>query len=285
VSDDLTPEQKEKQKVLRRQRREARIAAAKERQQKIRWISIAVGSACFASTFLLVYFTGILEPAPIALPDTAAVASIRPKSPASRPVPTDPDRPVFRYSIVPGGLRSASEVKLAMQNDPVVARHYAGIEPALLRSERLTAPMTAHVSYRIGDKVYWTKKKLTLNAGEKVLTDGTVTMRERCGNLISMDPLAPAMEGAEPAPPEFDMQVEPYIPTAGVELADPPDPPGFFVAPRGGLPPGDPPDVDITPLSESLTVVPEPSTWTMLVIGLGAGAAYLRKRKQRQEPS
>ena len=54
-----------------------------------------------------------------------------------------------------------------------------------MRNERLQQPLLAHVSYRLGDKIYWTKKPVQLPKNEPVMTDGRTSIRERCGNLIS----------------------------------------------------------------------------------------------------
>ena len=82
--------------------------------------------------------------------------------------------------------------------DAVVAAHYAGVNPDDLRVEYLSAPVTAHVSYRIGDDIYWTRRPVTLPAGERVLTSGTAMIRARCGNMVSMEPMLP-VAGEEPA--------------------------------------------------------------------------------------
>jgi hypothetical protein len=42
-----------------------------------------------------------------------------------------------------------------------------------------------YVSYRIAGKVYWTTKRVLLHRGEKVITDGKMTLRTRCGNQVS----------------------------------------------------------------------------------------------------
>jgi len=118
------------------------------------------------------------------------------------------DRPVYLHSVVPGGVRSPEEIAAVIQRDGVVAAHYEGINPQLMRNERLQTPLLAHVSYRLGNKVYWTRKPVLLPANEPVMTDGTTTIRERCGNIISMDPLAPVSD-EEPALPSFDQTISP----------------------------------------------------------------------------
>jgi len=221
----------EKERFLRREKRASQAAAARKRRRTSNWMAGSVAVLCAVAALLAVHFTGVLEPATAPASTDVAVANPETLIPAS--LQDDPERPNFRYSIVPGGVRTPQEVMEAMR-DPVVAEHYARVKPAELRSEKLAEPMTAHVSYRVADKVYWTKKTLTLKAGEKVLTDGTTTMRERCGNLISMQPLAPSLDGAEPTAPEFEMHVAPMVPTASVAQADQQAPGGF---PLSNVPP------------------------------------------------
>ena len=128
-------------------------------------------------------------------------------------------RPVYRYSVIPGGIRTPQELLEAMEDDAVVAGHYAGIDKANLTTGRLSAPLQAHVSYRIGERVYWTKRKVTIQAGEQVVTDGKTLVRGRCGNNISVDPLLPTLDN-EPKPEVFDSIVAP-VPTGTEVKLDP----------------------------------------------------------------
>jgi len=200
-------------------------------------------------------------------------------------------RPIYPYSIVPGGVRSADDVAQAMRRDPVVAEHYAKVRPEDLREERVEQPTLVHASYRIGDKVFWTKRTLGLHPGEKVLTDGKTTIRERCGNLLTVEPLAPALMD-EPAAPEFDVVLSPWTPGAGYTLGsppvffDPPDPPDPGdpvvgpvppLVPPSGPPSGRPLGLSSDPPSDpsigthtldAPLPVPEPSTWILLSLGL-----------------
>ena len=121
-------------------------------------------------------------------PDPETTASIA-------TVPAYPSkRLVFPWSVVSGGVTSPLAMREAMQDDPVVKAHYAGLNPAAFRAETLAADRRGYVSYRIRDKVYWTRRMVTLQAGETVLTDGESMLRGRCGNLISFitrEPVAP----------------------------------------------------------------------------------------------
>jgi hypothetical protein len=217
-------------------------------------------------------------------------------------------RPLFPYSVVPGGVESAQELKNAMAHDPVVAGHYADFDVAKARVVRLDQDRMEYVSYRLGDRVYWTNRKLKLLKGESVLTDGKHEARTRCGNQLSetaqapVSPKQPSVEAMEAENPELVPPTElppaplfaPVFPSAAgtgatpgpvTPAAGPPGggviPPGFFPPVGGGgtlgsngpLPPPPPPPVSI----------PEPGTVELLAAGLGAlyfFSARIRNRRK-----
>src|SRR5262245_4871361 len=111
-------------------------------------------------------------------------------------------RPVYKYSVIPGGAYDDEELQRALA-DPVVAAHYANLDRAHVRTEIVPADRYVHVSYRKGDRILWTSKKVLLRAGERILTDGKTQIRSRCGNCISEAPLGPT-ETDEPDLVEFD---------------------------------------------------------------------------------
>jgi hypothetical protein len=123
------------------------------------------------------------------------------------------DRTVYKYSVVPGGVRSVQELKRAAEHDPVVAAHYAGFNYDRARIVRLVLARTAYVSYRIGNKVYWTRHRVSLKKGETVITDGRMTARARCANRVEEMPQQAASE-AEPPAATFDEPVQPQLGTA-----------------------------------------------------------------------
>jgi hypothetical protein len=106
----------------------------------------------------------------------------------------DPDapakeaRPVYPYSIVPGGVHDPKELERVFERDPVVASHYRDFDFRRARVLQLTEDRTVYVSYRIRGHVYWTTKRVLLHRGEKVITDGKMTLRTRCGNQVSENP-------------------------------------------------------------------------------------------------
>jgi hypothetical protein len=98
------------------------------------------------------------------------------------------ERPVYPHSIVPGGAATVEELKAAIDTDPVVASHFSNFDLGSTRVETLKDPKIAHVSYRQGNEVFWTRKPVLIRAGEKVLTDGENIARTRCANQLSDEP-------------------------------------------------------------------------------------------------
>ena len=142
------------------------------------------------------------------------------------------NRPVYPYSVVPGGVRDASELKWAAEHDPVVRSHYAGFDYDHARVVRLALARTAYVSYRIGNKVYWTRHRVTLKKGETVITDGKITARSRCANRVEEVPQQ-ATSSSEPPAAKFE---EPVQPAAGTAVASPPLPFESALMNRPGVP-------------------------------------------------
>lgn len=112
-------------------------------------------------------------------------------------------RKIYPYSIIPGGVADSAELARVLRSDAVVSAHYAGFDVANARAVTVTVPRAVYVSYRKGDQVYWTKKKIMLVQGETLLTDGSNEMRARCANRISDVPQFP-VESHGPTEAELD---------------------------------------------------------------------------------
>jgi hypothetical protein len=200
------------------------------------------------------------------------------------------NRSFYPYSVIPGGARTAIELRNAVTNDSIVRAHYADFAVGNTRVERLEKTQAFYVSYRIGNSVFWTKNPMTIAAGEPVLTDGSNMARIRCGNRLSFLPVAP-VSNIEPTPEAMEARAGgvllasiatpaelPLTPPLATMLAPLPVPapstPGFFlpfspffpIIPGGGslppetpgapLPPTTPPAGPTPPATPPLTPTP-----------------------------
>jgi PEP-CTERM motif len=230
--------------------------------------------------------------------------------------PSRQAHPVYPYSIVPGGVHDPKELEQAFERDPVVAAHYRGFDFRRARVVELNQDKAVYVSYRIAGHVYWTTKLVHLRRGEKVITDGKMTLRTRCGNQVSetarqeVSPKEPTVARMEqpmndggsataiPIPADFDSALaRPNLTSFGPAV------PGHgYIANNGGLlslyppplptcNPGKKGKAGSGPTPGATTgkkknsggcnsppaEVPEPGTWLLLSTGLAG--AYLRYRK------
>lgn len=213
-------------------------------------------------------------------------------------------RPVYPYSVIPGGVESGRELKDAIARDPVAAGHYADFNVAKTRVVRLDRDELAYVSYRMGDRIFWTSKKVRLPKGETVITDGAHEARTRCGNRLSDTPSEPVSPQEPPPqaldqprhpelvavlePPTIDFPpTPPFLPPGsppGPLSAPPSNPPGGGVIPPPFFPPigggGSPPP----PISPAVSV-PEPGSLEMLVAGVATilAAGWVTNSRRRHK--
>jgi hypothetical protein len=221
------------------------------------------------------------------------------------------DRILYPYSVIPGGVQNSAELRSAVAHDDTVAHHYADFNLHDARVTRLRAARAVFVSYRIGSRIFWTKNRLNLPAGETVMTDGEHMARTRCGNRLSDVPIGPVLQN-EPLPEAMEIPADGGLLAAAESLSElplavppattivvPPQPPGSIyipivppLFPIGGTPstpgiplgappplttpppPAGPPPPQPPPIS-----TPEPSDFLMLVAG--CGCVWLLRRRAR----
>jgi PEP-CTERM motif len=200
-------------------------------------------------------------------------------------------RHLFPYSVIPGGVQSDQELRNAVASDPVVAAHYAGFDVAKARIVRLDHDHAVYVSYRLGNRVLWTKRKLNIPEGETMITDGEHMARTRCGNRLSDSreaPVSPEEPTAEALETPLDTQLlEAYSPPSELPLTPPPTtdtnpvedqpifiPPIFWFPAGGPSTPGVPVDTPPPPVA-----TPEPGT--LLLLSTGLFAVWLARKRRR----
>jgi hypothetical protein len=225
-------------------------------------------------------------------------------------------RPVYPYSVVPGGIASIAELRQVLLRDPVAAGHYTRFDVIRSRILQLQVERMAYISYRMKDRIYWTSRKVRLPRGERVVTDGVNYARARCGNRISEVPQSPT---SPQQPPEGELETplvfpnQTLIPVAFISLsgtpslgelsspaaasgAQPPETipqggmPPPIVLPYGGSPPGTKgkgspypvayPGAPCKPHHPRSTATPEPSTVLLISTGLGIMALGIRRRSE-----
>lgn len=225
--------------------------------------------------------------------------------------PNPEGRPIYPYSVIRGGVEDVRELKWVAEHDPVVAAHYAGFDYEHARIVRLALAQTVYLSYRIGNKVYWTRHRISLRKGEKLITDGRITARTRCGNRVEKTPQQ-ATSSSEPPAAKFEQPIgggdgtamktppvpfqsallnraapgigpqpplslyNPFIPESWVPIAPPPLPVAGVCAPgkKGTTTVGKKKVNCGAP-----ETIPEPGTWLLMATGLGGIFFWHMRRK------
>lgn len=226
-------------------------------------------------------------------------------------------RTLFPYSVIPGGVENAQELRNALEHDPIAAAHYAGFDVSQTHVERLASDEEMYVSYRLNNRIYWTHKRLKLLKGETVITDGKNVARTRCGNRLSetaqspvaakqpldmtLDP-SPLPDLAEARPIALPMALPFPVGSSGLTpgSADIVPPPIFPLVGGDSLPhnsttppitpptippttPTTPPTTPITPPATPPVATPEPDSLVLTAAGMSIVLAscwfgYLRRR-------
>jgi hypothetical protein len=217
-------------------------------------------------------------------------------------------RRVYPYSVIPGGVRSADDLRRVAEHDRLVWQHYLNFQYQHARLVRATEARGVYLSYRLRNHIYWTRKRIRLHPGELLLTDGTITARTRCGNQISEVP-KPDVSAEEPSEDVLNRPVARVEPAPGLPLhsalvrpslpgVDPLAPKGPQVFGGGFLFPYVPFGVPLSGICENPTqgtsnknencvpkrhrvpLVPEPST--IFLISSGLAAVYWQYRRTSQ---
>jgi len=136
------------------------------------------------------------------------LAQVAARSVAPRPVSP---RGTYPYSVIPGGVESVAELRERAARDYVVARHFANFRYRVARIILAHEAREVYLSYRLRDRIFWTKKRIRLHLDETLITDGAITARTRCGNQISETPKSEVSE-EEPSEDVLDKPVAAFDP-------------------------------------------------------------------------
>jgi hypothetical protein len=208
------PESGKMQLVVRRRR----TYRHRQNRRMRRWLAVAVVAAVASvSGLALNYLSPSLFRAQSKVP-TLEQAELKSNGSAALNQILPPSRPVYPYSVVAGGVEDARELKWVAEHDPVVAAHYAGFDYARAQVVRLTLARTVYLSYRIGNHIYWTRHRVKLRKGEKLITDGRMTARVRCANRVEEK----AQQEASPAEPTAEAFDQPVRTGDGTAMQAPP---------------------------------------------------------------
>ena len=216
---------------------------------------------------------------------------------------SSPGRPTYLYSIIPGGVGSVDDLREIAEHDPVVAQHFQGFDYEHAHLVTVSEKQLMYVAYRTGDKVYWTRKKISLHPGETLISDGKIVARTRCGNRVAIAPLGPPAI-VDPLEADFDQplysndmvtnEVNPEPATYAAAL--PVLPPGantlqptshrkrfipLFFLPFGAFTVGGGSPSSPAPHTPPLAVAPEPGT--LLLLSTGLAGVYWKSRKSRRK--
>ncbi|MBM3472154.1 MAG: PEP-CTERM sorting domain-containing protein [Armatimonadetes bacterium] len=108
---------------------------------------------------------------------------------------TDPGRPIYPMSVIPGGAYSVAELKAYLASDPVARQSFEAQakrmnDPELLSHlvvKRVPKPTKMHSQLRKGAKLCWTSQPVTVAEGESAFysdQSGGMVARARCGNVM-----------------------------------------------------------------------------------------------------
>jgi hypothetical protein len=211
-----------------------------------------------------------------------------------RPEEAPPKRVVYPHSVIPGGVQNRGELSREMSRDPVIAAHFTDFRVAEARIVRVQQERLVHVSYRLGEKIFWTARRVRLRRGETLITDGRSYARTRCGNRVAVVPQSP-VSPADPPDEVFDTPLPPPVPMPDLgeprlSLEIPPMPALPLPIPAdvaGHIGPTDWPlryrVLDSTPPESFVEPpgVPEPGTFLLIGSGAAILLALRRSRKRR----
>jgi hypothetical protein len=217
-------------------------------------------------------------------------------------------RPIYPFSLVAGGVYTAKDLARAIAVNDGLRLHYANFDFSHVRLIRMQANTQAYVSYKNKGRIFWSKRPVTLEAGELVLADGHYLVRARCANQISFFPQTPveltdsAVEDqldvpATPVPMDYSKLQQVNSPLLPMIPPIEESAPNSLLA-KSYLPPPESPTLRLTPVCndcgqshppvttskppQGTVAMPDADNLTMIVVGLLLMASLVILKKQRK---
>lgn len=170
-------------------------------------------------------------------------------------------RPVFPYSMVPGGITSASEWQ-AHRSDALYRICRLGPEPA--RPAQLRRSISRYVSFQRDGAGWWTARPIALARRELVMIiGGEIALRGRCGNCLTSVPPPPRLRVpfVPPDTPITPAVVPVWLPPLLTSLTPPDWRTPFELTPPATIPPAPPTVTPVPPVAPPYSPRPVPATF------------------------
>src|SRR5262245_30879204 len=201
--------------VQTRRRHRRRSSRNRRREARVATISVIAACAVVAAFVSAVFILAPSKQSRVA-PLSAAGEMVIAHDVDLEPARNESTRTVYPFAVISGGVCFSSDIAEGAHSALAVNAHNDDVMPSAMHVETVDEPRAAYMSYRIGDQIYWTKRKLALHDGERVLSDGSVTVRGRCGNRLSDEPMLPTSDAE---PPVGAFENEPAPPVVAAPLA------------------------------------------------------------------
>lgn len=249
------------------------IRKRKRRRSGKGWAIIAAAIALVVLPPLTIYVYNLVTntPKPVAVAPPKVVPPPQPvvQGPVEEPETASSEIKGKWYGLCKKNVvKNIEDFRVVVGNDPVLTAHFADFDWVHAKTGNLDEAIWTEVSYRKGDAIAKTRKKIKLPKGDGFITDGKRRVRTYCCNDYVVDP-PPTEVQATPLTEKVDNPVRRQEMVAGPPAQQSSNAP----AQQSAGPPG--PAPKLAAVRPQLIVVPpppqvpEPSSLLLITTGLG----------------